>query len=290
MSDYRMLEREPLLWLDLETTGLDPQKDSILEVFAAIVQNGVVVTLLDSRIHRAIGAPQRVMSPEVEKMHRLSGLLDVLEKEEAALHDAGIQSWFSSIKYAETCIVEGLRDLEWLRTPNVLAGFSPHFDLAFIRHHMPRLASMLSHKVFDVSTLIRAGRMLEKPALPKPSIAQHRAKADTMVAIETAAEFLQWNKSYIRAAKDLIAERNREAERVSDGLEASERERDNLRRAFEQAREPACQECHSCSFCGAQGKLSPVTAMWLENGMLHTACHACWAARHTPKNKAQEPV
>ena len=40
-----------------------------------------------------------------------------------------------------------------LEEPVMVAGFSVHFDLSFVHEHMPRLATQLSHRVYDVSTM-----------------------------------------------------------------------------------------------------------------------------------------
>jgi oligoribonuclease (3'-5' exoribonuclease) len=42
---------------------------------------------------------------------------------------------------------------QYPQEPLVLAGASVHFDRGFIRAHMPRLNTELSHRHFDVSTL-----------------------------------------------------------------------------------------------------------------------------------------
>ena len=58
----------------------------------------------------------------------------------------------------------------------LLAGSSIHFDLGFLRVHMPKLAAKFSHRLFDVSAIKLFCESLGMPKLPKAEA--HRAMVD----------------------------------------------------------------------------------------------------------------
>jgi oligoribonuclease (3'-5' exoribonuclease) len=152
-----------LVWLDLETTGLDPQANHVLEI-ALRLSDG---TRLDERaFSRIVRMPEGLtLSPFIRDMHTKNGLLGemgiAVSPTKADLDAVGwLGTWFPDVK------PRGL----------TLAGSFVHFDLGFIRAHMPRLASMLSHRLFDVSAIKLFCESLRMPPLPKAEA--HRAMAD----------------------------------------------------------------------------------------------------------------
>lgn len=78
-----MADADHLLWLDLETTGTDETKDSIIEI-------GCILTTPDLRDKEPTATFQRIISPSdealgrllrngiVREMHEANGLLDDL--------------------------------------------------------------------------------------------------------------------------------------------------------------------------------------------------------------------
>lgn len=167
-----------LLWIDLETTGLDPKEDLILEVaWLTTTDDLKPLTPLRSHVIRQTNTRAWELiaqSPFVYDMHNTSGLLDEIEAdvdlvqlsdvEEAICHDIG--GW------ADNSVV-------------MVAGSSPHFDMSFIQEDMPILAEKLSHRIFDVTTL----KTLFKGANYNPEIANdmpHRAASDIANSLEYA--------------------------------------------------------------------------------------------------------
>ena len=71
-----------------------------------------------------------------------------------------------------------------------LAGRTVHFDLGFIRHHMPRLAARLSHRVYDVSAICLFCESLGMPRLKKGEA--HRASEDVLESVEHARRCAEW--------------------------------------------------------------------------------------------------
>lgn len=141
---------ERLLWVDVETTGLDPCAEgaAILEVAMIVTGPGLVEEarrkwLLREpgwRIDPAIAA----MDEFVTKMHVQSGLMNDLttgrvdDLDMRTLGDAAVSDFMSD------CDAVGLKP----------AGSSVHFDRQWMLEHLPMSSKLLhSHRNFDVSTL-----------------------------------------------------------------------------------------------------------------------------------------
>lgn len=113
-----------------------------------------------------------LMPPAVYAMHNQSGLL--------------VESGYSGIPLveAETGLLNFLR---YFGNPapgrEPIAGFSPHFDLGWLRVHLPRVAAYFSHRTFDCSTLRQLARDLGRGDLVPAADAAHRALADCRAAV-----------------------------------------------------------------------------------------------------------
>jgi oligoribonuclease len=167
------------LWLDLETTGLEPDTKHILEAHA-------VVTDQDLNVVDECGG-QVQMSPlfndEMDdwcsRTHYGSGLIDDCEQFGMPLFDL------------ETRLLEFV-NLHFPNSKPSLAGSSVWFDADFVKHHMPRLYAKLHYRVLDVSSLFNALHLTYGYTRPKPStvaLAQtltarpHRARSDIKESI-----------------------------------------------------------------------------------------------------------
>lgn len=167
MSDT--IERTLLVFLDLETTGLDPDNDEVLEVGVVVLDSTTLAELgRESWLVRNAGKAPR-MHPTVVEMHTKNGLL----------LDVANASW---THHAATPDGTAKSVLTFLRsfsgTRLVLAGNTVHFDRSFLERHMPELARSFYHRHCDVS----AARTVLGVAAPKGEVG-HRALADCDASI-----------------------------------------------------------------------------------------------------------
>ncbi len=167
-----MRYRENIVWIDLETTGLDPEASFILEVAVVITdmhlnplaQTSIVVHHPDEAL---VG-----LDEWVQKQHQGSGLLEEVRRSTVSLADA------------EAAALELVA--QWC-PPRAcpLAGSSVCFDRRFLARHMPRLNAHLHYRQIDVSSIKElVKRWYPEKALANGASAKHRALPDVLESIE----------------------------------------------------------------------------------------------------------
>lgn len=163
---------ENLGWLDIETTGLDPNGDAILEI-------GCVITTTDLEFLASksfLLVPTRdvcdcTLSQYVMDMHDASGLWTDLKAAEAS--DSLV-----SIESATQSIVDLMGEYDALGSP--MCGSTVSFDRGFLKIQAPALLSKAFHyRNIDVSTLknVFAVHFPGVPKYVKPE-SNHRAIGD----------------------------------------------------------------------------------------------------------------
>lgn len=175
-----------LIWLDLETTGLDPMTDLVLEVYACAASFERPLSLEGPSVHVVFPFKDwDDVDPVVIAMHAKSGLL---------AECAVVGSEYGRVYAAsDSLLFDTFQSLGTDEDKLVLAGSSVHFDLAFVRRYFPRFASLLSHRVFDVSAQQLFCYALGMPEIPKGDEGlAHRAEADVRASVERAASLMNW--------------------------------------------------------------------------------------------------
>jgi oligoribonuclease len=166
------------LWLDLETTGLDPRTEQILEVAVVATGRGPHFPQGSPALTSILVTPESWkldgMNDYVRQMHTANGLLLELQN---AFH------YFPST--VERQLLTYITQWEWeMDGLPILAGSSPHFDRGFLDVHMPRFSAALHHRHFDVSTLKMAHMDMGHPKFPKAEA--HRAWPDILESMAHA--------------------------------------------------------------------------------------------------------
>lgn len=150
--------------MDLEMTGLDPEKDRILEVAAIATDwNFEEMAVLESVVHQSPGT-LKLMDDWCRTQHAASGLTDRVQASDVSETDAEDML----LQFVDSVFKDG--------DPVLLAGNSIHQDRRFIRRYWQRLDARLHYRMLDVSAwkVVFDGKY--KKRFPKPE--DHRALED----------------------------------------------------------------------------------------------------------------
>lgn len=145
-------DNRKLLWIDLETTGDDPNKDVILEVGWMITDYYDMEDVLDEGNGHVIQQPfpylDLVTVPAVFEMHTKSGLFEDLENPDK------FKISLAKIEYqiiSTMNVIDRGESVKW-----ILAGSGvSQLDAHFIRRHMPTLFDRLMYFYIDIGQVRR---------------------------------------------------------------------------------------------------------------------------------------
>jgi oligoribonuclease len=168
-----MIDR--LVWMDLEMTGLDPERDVVLEIAALVTDSQLepVGPGIDIVVHQPAEALAGMVDI-VRDMHARSGLTDA------------VLASTTSLAEAEAAVLALVK--EHVPEPRTvpLCGNSIATDRTFLYRHLPDLDGWLHYRMVDVSSIKElARRWYPKAYYGAPQKAGgHRALADIRESVE----------------------------------------------------------------------------------------------------------
>jgi oligoribonuclease len=176
-----MSAADVLVWMDLEMTGLDVEKDVIVEI-AVLATSATTLEPLDEGLSVVVAQPPEVlagMSDFVRQMHERSGLLTEIGTVGVPLEDAG------------------QKVLEYIKghvpTPRTvpLCGNSIGMDRRFLDRYLPEIEQHLHYRSIDVSSLKElCRRWYADPFKARPDKTEdHRALPDIAASIRELAYY-----------------------------------------------------------------------------------------------------
>ncbi len=183
-----MQRPDNLIWVDLEMTGLDPDRDVVIEI-ASIVTDSELNTLAEGPVI-AIHQPDAVLAAMDDwntTHHTRSGLVERVRTstvDAAAAED-------QTLAFLQQWVVAG---------SSPICGNSICQDRRFMVRHLPRLERYFHYRNLDVSTL----KILMQ--LWRPELEQGIVKAGSHQALEdireSIAELRYYRQHFLRVGAD----------------------------------------------------------------------------------------
>jgi oligoribonuclease len=166
-------DKTPLVWIDMEMSGLVPERDRVLEV-AMVVTDADLNTVAEAPVY-VIHQPDEVldaMDSWNRSTHGKSGLVDKVRA-----------STFTEAE-VEARLVEFLKPIVPERTAP-LCGNTVHQDRRFMVRYLPLFDAYLHYRIIDVSTLKELAKRWRPDVLAGVTKeGKHEALADIHESIE----------------------------------------------------------------------------------------------------------
>lgn len=166
-------DKNNLIWIDLEMTGLDTFQDNIIEI-ATVVTDKDLNILAEGPV-MAIHQEDHILNMMDEwnqKHHADSGLIERVQKSETTLAEAEL----ATIVFLEDFVPKG---------DSPMCGNSICQDRRFLAREMPDLEDYFHYRNLDVSTL------KELAARWKPEVLNQHIKKGAHIALDDVLESIE---------------------------------------------------------------------------------------------------
>jgi len=173
------ISKHNLVWMDLEMTGLDPDKETIIEIATIITDSEMNILAEGSSL--VIHQPDSKLDAMDEwntTHHGASGLTARVKKSQLGMREAEIQT----LDFIKQYVPAGV---------SPLCGNSVHQDRRFLLPYMPELESYLHYRNIDVSTIKELSRRWYPKMRPPRKQAAHLALVDIRESIEELCWYRQ---------------------------------------------------------------------------------------------------
>lgn len=136
-----MRDKNNLIWVDLEMTGLEVSRDRILEIAVVVTNKDLnVIAEGPSFVLHESDEMLESMNEWCKKHHAASGLVQEVRDSVVTVNEA------------QQAIYDFL-NIYCIAGQGIMCGNSVWQDKAFIRAYMPKLDSFFHYKIVDVSSL-----------------------------------------------------------------------------------------------------------------------------------------
>ncbi len=177
-----MANNAPLVWIDLEMSGLDPSRERILEV---------AVLLTDKNLNLIAEGPELIL-------HQSDAVLDAMDAWNTKHHgESGLTEAVRNSGCSESDAE--MQVLDFLKKhcnagQSPLAGNSIHQDRQFLARYMPQLEAFMHYRNIDVSSI----KELVKRWLPQvyTNAPQKQNHHRAMQDIHESIEELRYYRNY----------------------------------------------------------------------------------------------
>lgn len=178
------LDKQNLIWIDLEMTGLDPEKEKIIEI-ATIVTDKDLNILAEGPVLAIHQTEQLLnkMNDWCQKTHSANGLISRVQQSKLTERAAELQT----LDFLKKWVPKGV---------SPICGNSVAQDKRFLFKYMPELADYFHYRHLDVSTLKELANRW------KPQVLKGFEKKNTHLALddirESIAELRYYRENFIK--------------------------------------------------------------------------------------------
>lgn len=166
-------KKNNLIWVDLEMTGLNPNRERIIEIATIVTDSNL--NLIATGPELVISQPEKLLRDMDDwntKQHNASGLVDKVRSSSVSENEAELRTLDFLVKYVEPGY-------------SPMCGNSICQDRRFLSLYMPKLEAFFHYRHLDVSTL----KILAKNWAPEIAggfnkESNHRALDDIIGSIE----------------------------------------------------------------------------------------------------------
>ena len=164
--------RDNLIWIDLEMTGLDPDKEKIIEIATLITDSDLNV--ISEGPNLIISQPKEVldeMDDWNQNQHGSTGLIDEVMKSDITEQVAEIETLEFISKYVG-------------EKSSPMCGNTVSHDRRFLLKYMPRLEAYFNYRHIDVSSFKEVAVRWMNEAQTYEKKGSHRALGDIKESVE----------------------------------------------------------------------------------------------------------
>ena len=164
--------RDNLIWIDLEMTGLNPDKEKIIEIATLVTDSDL--NILAEGPNLIISQPKEILDAMDEwntNQHGLSGLTEEVSNSNITEQVAEIETLNFVSKYVG-------------EKTSPMCGNTVSHDRLFLSKYMPRLESYFNYRHIDVSSFKEVAVRWMNEAQVYEKKGSHRALGDIKESVE----------------------------------------------------------------------------------------------------------
>ncbi|KAI4487644.1 hypothetical protein M0802_011957 [Mischocyttarus mexicanus] len=164
----------PIVWIDMEMTGLDVETCHILEITCLITNSNLKI--ISDQLNIVVNQPDSIlntMNNWCKEHHSKSKLIDEVRNSKISLKDAEK----TVLEFLKSYVPKG-------KCP--LAGNSVYMDRLFLIKYMPLIHDYLHYRIIDVSSIKELARRWNSQIYnsASPKMLNHRATSDILESIK----------------------------------------------------------------------------------------------------------
>ena len=164
--------RDNLIWIDLEMTGLNPDKEKIIEIATLVTDSDL--NIIAEGPNLIISQPKEILDAMDEwniNQHGLSGLTEEVSNSNITEQVAEIETFDFVSKYVS-------------ENTSPMCGNTVSHDRRFLSKYMPRLEAYFNYRHIDVSSFKEVAVRWMNEAQVYEKKGSHRALGDIKESVE----------------------------------------------------------------------------------------------------------